>query len=115
MAVSARRRGGKRDIENVASETVLAQPLLLPRSLDLTYATSLTHSLLKHRGAHLTIDASQVQHLGGQCLQVLLSATKAWAEDGMNLVLRDGSSRFYEDLQLLGIDPTAHLIGTTAQ
>jgi chemotaxis protein CheX len=48
----------------------------LPDVLDLKAATPLTVEFLSMRGRPLDVDASRVERLGGQCLQVLLSAAK---------------------------------------
>jgi chemotaxis protein CheX len=79
--------------------------LTLPEVLDLKAATKLATDLISLRKQELAIDASQVRRLGGQCLQVLLSARSTWEFDGVPLHLADPSSAFVEGLEHLGISP----------
>ena len=55
------------------------------------------------------VDASQVERLGGQCLQVLLSAVASWSHDGCALTFINESQEFVEGLKLLGMSPNALL------
>ncbi len=77
----------------------------LPEILDLKAAAPLAGEFLAHRGGELRIDASRVQRLGGQCLQVLLSAAMTWKVDEIPLAFVDPSPDFIEGLQRLGIAP----------
>lgn len=86
-----------------------ARRLELSSTLDLRAATPLAASLLALRGEDLNLDASAVQRLGGQCLQILLSAKATWESDGAALRVVDPSPDFVEGLQLLGIPPK-HLL-----
>jgi chemotaxis protein CheX len=81
------------------------QTLQLPPVMDLTAAAPLTERLLSLRGIDLTVDASEVARLGGQCLQVLLSALKTWEADGAKLEILRPSQDFVDALRHLGIDP----------
>jgi chemotaxis protein CheX len=76
--------------------------LKLSETLDLCAASSLTEALRAARGQDLELDASDVRRVGGQCLQVLLSATATWAADGHALTLSSPSSDFVEGVTLLG-------------
>ena len=75
---------------------------LLPGVLDLTVAAPLARDILARRGAPLEIDASSVQRLGGQCLQVLLSAAALWQVDEMAFSVTNPSDRFEADRALFG-------------
>jgi chemotaxis protein CheX len=77
----------------------------LPRVLDLNAAATLKTHLIEHRGEDLRIDAGGVDRLGGLCLQVLLSARRAWTEDGRNLEVHPRSPAFTETLTLFGASP----------
>lgn len=77
--------------------------LELPEMLDLRAATPLAAQLLTLRGEEVILDASAVQRLGGQCLQILLSAKATWELEGAELRVVDPSPGFVEGLQLLGI------------
>ena len=54
-----------------------AQALALPANLDLTQAGELAKTLGAARGSNIAVDASGVQRVGTQCLQVLLAAKAA--------------------------------------
>lgn len=77
--------------------------LMLTRVLDLRAATPLAEDLLAMRGRPVAIDASQVERLGGLCLQVLLSGAATWRADGMPLRFADVSEVFDEQLALFGV------------
>ncbi|MEW6436715.1 MAG: STAS domain-containing protein [Pseudomonadota bacterium] len=78
--------------------------LTLDSVLDLKATTPLTEQLLAHRGADIVVDASAVERLGAQSLQVLLSALATWQADGHQLQFRQPSDAFVESLQLFGVD-----------
>ncbi|WP_244497131.1 STAS domain-containing protein [Aureimonas sp. D3] len=75
----------------------------LPAVLDITAASGLHGTLLAHRGAPLALDASAVKRLGGQCLQLLISAGRTWGADGVPIRLSDSSEAFQRDLALMGL------------
>jgi chemotaxis protein CheX len=79
--------------------------LRLPDLLDLPAAAPLVDQFLKLRGHHVSIDATDVQRLGGQCLQVLLAAHRTWTTDAMKLEFTGCSASFLDDLKQLGIEP----------
>ena len=76
--------------------------LRLSQVLDLNAATPLANELLALRGQAVELDASDVERLGAQCLQVLLSARATWAADGAAFALVSPSSEFSSTLALLG-------------
>ena len=78
-------------------------PFRLEGNLDLTMAVDLAKSLLALRGSSLTVDASKVQHLGGQCGQILVSAINTWKADEVSFQIVDGSEEFVEGARLLGL------------
>ena len=57
-------------------KTAKAQPIILDSVLDLRAAAPLADEFKARRGADINIDASNVERLGAQCAQVLLSAEK---------------------------------------
>ncbi len=73
--------------------------------LDLKAATPLASSLLAKRGSELAIDSSHVRRLGGQCLQILLSARYTWNADEVSLEFINPSEEFIEALEGFGISP----------
>ena len=80
----------------------MSETLILPDVLDLNAAELLKAELLALRGHPLTLDASAVERLGGLCLQVLLSARKTWAADGVNLSLGSVSQYWTEQWAAYG-------------
>ncbi len=77
----------------------------LPEILDLKAAAPLAGEFLGHRGEDLVVDASRVRRLGGQCLQILLSAAMTWKADEVLLSFVNPSPDFVEGLARLGIAP----------
>ena len=71
-----------------------AAKLLLEPVLDLGAAERLHARLSELRGQPLDIDASQVERLGGLCLQVLISARNTWQADGHSAVIGQASTTF---------------------
>src|SRR4051794_23952416 len=85
-----------------ASEAPAAAPLVLAECLDLTAAAPLAANLLAARGGPATLDASGVQRLGAQCLQVLLAARALWSSDGQPWRLIGASPEFADAAALMG-------------
>ena len=83
-------------------DDISAVPLVLADSLDLTAAAPLAATLLAARGGPATLDASGVQRLGAQCLQVLLAARALWSSDGQPWRLIDPSPEFSDAAALMG-------------
>ena len=77
--------------------------LRLPEILDLTYAGPLAESFRALRGVELAVDAAQVQRVGAQCAQVIMSAVATWKVDEVALCITDPSPEFSETFSLLGI------------
>jgi chemotaxis protein CheX len=77
-----------------AGDQPAAAKLLLEPVLDLGAAERLHARLTELRGQSLDIDASQVERLGGLCLQVLISARNTWQADGQSAVLGQSSTAF---------------------
>ena len=86
----------------------------LPEVLDLPAATSLAAALLERRGRPTVVDALLPQRPGAQCLQVLMSAIKTWAEDGVPFAFINCGPLLIEHLRFLGIDPTPFTNGGKA-
>jgi chemotaxis protein CheX len=75
----------------------------LPAVLDITAAGPLANEVLTYRGKDLTVDASGVERMGAQCLQVLLSAAATWSHDGMQFEIASPSLPFTEALGTAGL------------
>ena len=80
----------------------LVTALRLPGVLDLRAAPELASALLAQRGEAVVLDGTEVRHLGGQCLQVLLSAQATWAADGRSFQVVAASEEFAASATLLG-------------
>jgi len=80
----------------------MSDPILLEPVLDLKAAAPLQTALLARRGQAVEIDGSAVQRLGGLCLQVLISAHRTWAEDGLPLTIAGRSEAFDDALRQFG-------------
>jgi chemotaxis protein CheX len=78
--------------------------LQLPAVLDLKAAGPLAAAFLARRGTEIIVGAGDVQRLGGQCLQVLLSAQASWGEDDQRMVFETPSPEFVAALHLFGAD-----------
>lgn len=77
--------------------------LALDPTLDVTHAATLAGLLLGLRGKNIIVDASEVQHLGAQCAQLLVSAKRTWGTDGQALRFEKPSAEFIENIRLLGL------------
>lgn len=78
--------------------------MTLAGELDIKAAAPLLAELMAARGAAMALDASQVERVGGQCLQVLLSAAATWAAEGARLTLENPSPAFAEAVRTAGLD-----------
>jgi chemotaxis protein CheX len=101
----------------VADISIDAKPktLVLAQVLDIKAAISLAEDILSLRGVEIIIDASHVARLGGQSLQILLSAMTTWQADGLSIEFARPSASFVEGLALFGIAPGTLLSGADAR
>ncbi|MEM9422408.1 MAG: STAS domain-containing protein [Pseudomonadota bacterium] len=79
----------------------------LPRALTVAEAAPLANLLKESTGSPLSINANEVEHVGAQCLQVLLAAASSWRADGHSLTYIDPSSTFIDGIQRLGVSQDA--------
>ena len=93
-------------MENPAPQS--AAVLRLGQVLDLNAAGPLAHASLALRGRAVEVDASAVEWLGAQCLQVLLSARATWDADGAAFSVVTPSNEFTSTLALLGAPIDQH-------
>jgi len=80
----------------------MTHSVTLGDALDMTAAAPLAKELLGHRGQPISLNAGNVRRLGGQCLQVLLSAQATWAADGQPFEIVEPSLEFAEGLAQMG-------------
>ncbi|HEY5236861.1 MAG TPA: STAS domain-containing protein [Rhizomicrobium sp.] len=76
--------------------------LPLPKVMDRKAARRLASDLLAAKGKPVTLDASHVQRVGGQCLQVMLSAQRSWMADDLPFVVTRPSPLFSQCMRQLG-------------
>lgn len=74
----------------------------LSKVLDLVAAPALLEHFLQCKEQDILVDAQQVQRLGAQCFQILLSAKKTWETGGHGLSLGNPSPAFTEAVALMG-------------
>lgn len=72
--------------------------------LDLNEASNLKANLQSLRGKPVAVDASGVERLGVQCVQVLMAAAKTWESDGKPFVVAKASDAFLKTMQLIGVN-----------
>ncbi|TFF22995.1 STAS domain-containing protein [Jiella endophytica] len=87
----------------------------LPEVLDLKAATPLTEKLMSLRGQNLVVDASKVERLGTQCVQILIAAAATWKDEMAAFSIAEPSDSFISGLQVLGLTPQAILEKEVAQ
>ncbi len=85
----------------------------LPQILDLGAASPLWSSLNGQRGQPLHLDASEVERIGGLCLQVLLAAQAQWRADGVDFSIVNSSAAFAEAIQLMAASDLAPTEGVS--
>ena len=79
-----------------------AMVLRLPPVLHGAAAHDLAAELRAAQGTDLTVTGTDVQRLGAQCVQVLISAQKTWALAGRSFALIDLSAEFVDAASLFG-------------
>ena len=80
-------------------------PVRLAEILDRAEAAHLLAILIERRGQELTLDASGVCRIGGQCLQILMSTAATWSSDAVAFAVADASQEFIAGVELFGVDP----------
>lgn len=88
----------------MADDEQKAETLRLPPILDLKAAAPLREQLLELKGKPVELDGTDVQRLGGLCLQVLLSARESWGQDGVPFGLASASEALEQSFALFGVE-----------
>ncbi|MEM6635038.1 MAG: STAS domain-containing protein [Pseudomonadota bacterium] len=78
--------------------------IVLGQRLDFAAATPLERGLESALDEDFSVDASGVEHLGGLCLEILLSGAKSAAQGGRIFKLLDPSTAFLEALNVFGVE-----------
>ncbi len=86
------------------AELVAENSLVLDADLGAKAAPKLQAALLERRGHPVVIDASKVGHIGGGCLQLLLSAKLTWESDKQSFSLVSPSQPMIQALEFTGLD-----------
>jgi chemotaxis protein CheX len=93
--------GGAVHADDTAGEQ---PPLQLAEILDRAAAAPLLAELTTRRGRAVVVDASAVRRIGGQCLQILMSAAATWSRDAVGFAVTSASQEFVAGLQQFGVD-----------
>lgn len=80
-------------------------PLQLAPRLDLPAASPLSEAIRARKGQALDLDAGNVAHLGGLCLQVLLAAAASWRAAGHRMRISPRSQAFEDAVAMFGLAP----------
>ncbi|MCJ7997080.1 STAS domain-containing protein [Rhizobium cremeum] len=88
----------------MASKKGEQKSLKLSAVLDLNEASGLRDNLMSLRGGALAIDASGVERVGAQCVQILMAGAKAWEADKQPFSFVKVSDAFTKTLQLIGVN-----------
>ena len=83
----------------------MAKRVMLPDKLDTAFAPMLRNELADAQTEDVVLDAAQVQHLGGLCLEVILSAAAIWKRAGLTLQIENATAQLTEDLSHFGLTP----------
>ncbi|WOI52618.1 STAS domain-containing protein [Parvularcula sp. LCG005] len=79
------------------------QTIELVRTMTGAEAAALRQSFLEARGQAVSVDASSVDHIGAQCLQVLVAAARAWRDEQKPMTIDNPTAAFCEGISRLGI------------
>jgi chemotaxis protein CheX len=80
-----------------------ATKIVLPDTLDLRAAGTLTASLLAARGGAVKLDASRVHSVGAQCMQVIFSARQSWDREGQSISIVNPTTEFLDAIAVAGL------------
>lgn len=86
------------------AEPASSGALILEANLGPKAMIGLKDDLCARRGRPVTLDASNVSHIGGGCLQLLLSAKLTWASDNQNFNIVSPSQSVLQALETTGLD-----------
>lgn len=84
----------------------MAKRVVLDAKLDTAAAEGLRETLLASQGDDLTLDGRNVEHLGGLCLELLLSARHLWGIANKTVCLETPSVQMIDDLSRFGLSDT---------
>lgn len=76
-------------------------------------AAALVSQLLERQGSDLVVDASDIDFIDTQCVEVLVAAARQWAGDALSIQFDNPSDGFLRGLSSLGLDRSAVEIART--
>jgi anti-anti-sigma regulatory factor len=82
--------------------TEATQTYQLPGRIDSSTLPAIVEALRERRGVGLDLDGSAVDRIGGQGLQLLISAMATWAQDGHRLRVVEPSAALLANTERLG-------------
>jgi len=85
------------------THTDIQSPLMLEENLTIMSAAQLQSNLKALKGQPTELNASNVNHLDMPALQLMLSASKAWASDNVSFEVTNISDNFQIGLDTLGV------------
>jgi chemotaxis protein CheX len=83
----------------------MGEPVMLDPRLDLPAASPLMTTLRAQDAHEVTLDFTQVKHLGALCLQVILSAALTFSAEGRKLSITNVSDRVIDQMRVMGMTP----------
>ena len=83
--------------------------LVLSPVLDLRAAAPLAAAILTAHGNQLVLDGSNVEKVGAQCLQIIVSARKTWERDGLSLSIANPSRELEEAFAIAGLSIMSYI------
>ena len=83
----------------------MVKKVSLAPKLDTAASAALGTTLIEAQGDDLVLDGSAVQMIGGQCLELLLTAAVIWKRSGHTIELENLSDEMTDDLGRFGVTP----------
>lgn len=81
----------------------MANRLVLNAKLDTSSAGPLRDELVAAHGQDLVLDASDVEHIGALCAEVLMSVRHLWRQSDASITIENASSQLIDNLNQMGL------------
>ena len=92
----------------------MVKRLILKQRLDSAAAASLRDALAASGAEDIALDASEVEVLGGLCLELLMCASQVARATGQAFAIANPSEAFADNLARFGLTPDALAAGGAA-